>query len=447
MRVMYIAPRYHTNQAAVMRGWKEHGDEVLFVSRSKGFAEDYTDITPVMVPYAGSYQKFEKLYCALKKNDPFAHNIGLRLGYPSGRRIGGLLDSFQPDLVILREKSVYSIACYRQCRLRDIRTLLYNQSPLYEEPGEIHDDAGHRLMDALLPLPRFTPVRAAAGWTVGEDGRPVQIKTAGETAGNDGEPVQIAAAGETADNDGEPVQIKAARSRGESGTDHIIPALQQAVPPVRTQNAWFVPFAAQLTRSPDRKDYCQGGRIRILDVGKFERRKNHLLMLDAFAKVQREIPSARLTIAGQVSDDFHRAYYKEVMAHIAELHLSDTVTVRTNLDRTQMYEEYARTDLYVLPSTGEPAAFSPLEAMAESIPAVSGTGNGTADYIVPGECGSIFRDQDVESLAAAILSVISDPSNIRRMGEGAYANMRQHYQFVNYYDALMQILKAQNEHG
>ena len=30
MKVMYVAPRYHTNQIAIMKGWIERGDKVAF---------------------------------------------------------------------------------------------------------------------------------------------------------------------------------------------------------------------------------------------------------------------------------------------------------------------------------------------------------------------------------------------------------------------------------
>lgn len=381
MRVTYIAPRYHTNQIAVVNGWYAHGDSVQFIVRAQGPIEDHSNIVPVMVPYAPSFELLRKIYVRLHRNDPYAQDIALRYGYPSFQAIRQMFDAERPDLVILRERSIYSIVCYRICRRLGIRTLLYNQSPLWEEPDHIHKDLPHRLMDRLLPIPRFTPVR-------------------------------------TRDNtmDGK----------------------------VMTENSYFVPFIIEPQCAPEQREYLRDHQIQILEVGRFERRKNHLLMLQAFYAVHRQVPETRLIIVGEVSDSFHEEYLEEVRAYIAAHDLQESVRILTNCDHAQMRELYLSSDLFVLPSTGEPAAISPLEAMSYSLPAISSTGNGTADYIQDGVTGHIFADNNAESLTDAILDIVSDPSRIVAMGRAAYQHIKDNYGFANYYDAVMQIPENQS---
>lgn len=38
-RVTYMAPRYHTNQVPVMRGWRDAGVEVQFLAQYQGVGE------------------------------------------------------------------------------------------------------------------------------------------------------------------------------------------------------------------------------------------------------------------------------------------------------------------------------------------------------------------------------------------------------------------------
>ena len=49
MKVLYMSHRYHTNQTTIMKGWKENGHEVLFLSQYAGKVEDYTWVKPVVI--------------------------------------------------------------------------------------------------------------------------------------------------------------------------------------------------------------------------------------------------------------------------------------------------------------------------------------------------------------------------------------------------------------
>lgn len=379
MHITYIAPRYHTNQIAVVDGWQAGGDTVQYIVRTKGPIEDCANIQPVTVPYARSFLLFQRLYMKLHSGDSYAQDIALRYGYPAKRALKKALTEQQTDLVILRERSIYSILCYRVCRKLGIRTLMYNQSPLWELPENIHHDIAHRLMDRLLPIPRITPVRKK-------------------------------------DN-----------------------SLEKKV---QTRDAYFVPFVTELHAAPEERTYLADGKVHILEIGRFERRKNHLLMLQAFEQVRRVLPHAVLTIVGEVSDSFHEAYLKEVEQYVKAHGLSDSVQILLNYDYARMGELYLQADLFVLASTGEPAAISPLEAMSYSLPAISSTGNGTADYIEDGVTGHIFKDNDAAALAEAILDIVSDTERLTTMGRAAYEHIRSNYLFENYYEALMQAVQT-----
>ena len=114
--------------------------------------------------------------------------------------------------------------------------------------------------------------------------------------------------------------------------------------------------------------------------------------------------------------------------------------LRRNLSREEVFELYRKADLFVLPSSDEPAAVSHLEAMAFSLPVISGDDNGTADYIENGENGYIFRDQDAEDLYQKIVKIIEKPENIQKMGAKSYELVLKNHQFSLYRETILEIL-------
>lgn len=378
MRIMYLAPRFHTNQAAVIKGWHEHGDETMFVVRRMGKLEDHSVEKPVLLPYSRLFQISYSIYTALHRDNEYAHDFDLIYGIPSKTKFKKLVHEFKPDLVILREKSLYSLICYRILRKYRICTIIYNQSPLYVDDKELHRNWIHRLVDSNLPKCRITPVL---------------------------------------------------RKEYSPGSNLI-----------KTENSYFVPFIAEPICSPEKKHWFLNGKIRILEVGKFEKRKNHLLMLNAFEKLLREIPDATLLIVGEVSNSFHEEYLKQVLERINKSKcLKNHVTIKTNVPHNEMNAIYQSSDLYVLPSTGEPAAYSILEAMANSVAAVCSTGNGTASYIEPGITGNIFEDNDENSLVTIMYECVQNREKLIELGKNAYTSICNNYVFNNYYCALNKI--------
>ncbi len=378
MRIMYIAPRYHTNQIPIIKGWVEHGDEVCFVSRCLGPIEDYSVIEPIVVPYSGLSNFIIQTYKSLQKNNPYAADLSLKIGFPKRKQIRKVIADFRPDIVILREKSVYSIICYGICKRLGIKAITYNQSPLYDVPDKFNRNAAHRLVDGLMPKERLTPVRV-----------------------ND-----YNFEGKIAD-----------------------------------PNAFFAPFVAELRCNPDEKKYMIDGKIHILEIGRFERRKNHILMIEAFDMLIKEYPEARLTIVGEVSDSFHREYMQEVEDFIIQRGLCEYISIYTNQKVSDMDKFYSESDIYVLPSSDEPAAVSLLEAMGWSLPVICSSTNGTADYIKDGISGYVFESGNAESLYEAMKKTVVSKDNIKIFGKKAYDIAANEFQFKNYYDAVISNVK------
>lgn len=313
------------------------------------------------------------------KNNENSGSFLLHFGVPERREIRGWLEKYQPDLVILREKSLYSIICYQECRRKKIAALTYNQSPLYSSEKEAkRSDPFHRFVDSHMPQMRMTPVRYR-DWT----------------------------------------------KRMECS--------------VKNENDWFVPFVAGKGCPSEKRTYCRDNQIHIVEVGKFEQRKNHLLMIRAFQDLYQKNHNVRLLIVGEVSNSFHEEYYQEVMEYLRNEKLEEVVTIRKNVPYQDMSQVYLDADLYVLSSSGEPAAYSLLEAMSYGVPVISSSENGTADYTIPGRTGDIFTSGDEKDLEEKMEKIAADPSRLAEMGKAAYEHVCLNYSFQEYLASLEKI--------
>ena len=208
-----------------------------------------------------------------------------------------------------------------------------------------------------------------------------------------------------------------------------------AYPPVNPKLR-YLPFVAEAGTSPARKRRFAGDSVHILEIGKFMPRKRHDLFLEAIARIAPHY-AVRAVIVGEAINDEHREVLAKAIRRRAELGLESTVDIRTNLPFEEVQRLYASHDLFVLPSEGEPAAVSVLEAMAHSLPVICSDTNGTACYVVSGRSGFVFRSGDVDHLAESITAVIQDRKRLIAMGEAGYEQVRNEHHPCRYVGALV----------
>lgn len=209
---------------------------------------------------------------------------------------------------------------------------------------------------------------------------------------------------------------------------------------VKDENAYWAPFLMEPQVSPEEKTYFEGDRINVFCIGKYQERKNHQMMIEA---VEELLPkyNLHLTIAGEISNHFHEEYYRKVREYVEQHHLEDKVTFLVNLNREEVYEQYKKADVYVVPSTGEPASITVIEAMAFSVPAISGSDNGTAGYIDYGKNGYVFEDNNKKDLKDKLEQIVCSRDNIIKMGASGYRHVQENFQFQNYYSQIQRILE------
>jgi len=179
-----------------------------------------------------------------------------------------------------------------------------------------------------------------------------------------------------------------------------------------------VPYAAVIPDvSPDRIRPALSSAtdpVRLLFVGRLVERKGVEVLVRALARL-RHTRDAELVIVGSGNreDSVRRTAALEGVA--------DHVHMRGFVTAEQLSQEYAESDIFVLPavvdSRGDTEGLGVvlLEALAYERPVIASRAGGIPDIVIDGETGWLSDPGDSEVLARRILDVISDPDEARRV--------------------------------
>lgn len=140
----------------------------------------------------------------------------------------------------------------------------------------------------------------------------------------------------------------------------------------------------------------------ILSVGRLERQKDHLTLIEAFSRISREFPGWNLRIVGE-------GQLRDVLqARIRELGLAERAFLPGVTD--DISEEYENADLFVTSSLYESFGLATAEAMAHGLPAIGFEDcEGTNELIESGISGLLVPPGErVCGLANALRYLILD---------------------------------------
>lgn len=139
-------------------------------------------------------------------------------------------------------------------------------------------------------------------------------------------------------------------------------------------------------------------------------------LLEAMARVAREVPGATLRIAGLATHPGHEA---EIRATVDRLGLRGAVRFLGGLAPDALAHEVARCAAYVLVSRQETLPVAILEAMAAGKPVVASPVGGVPRVVQEGETGFLVPHGDPDALAARLVQLLRDGELRRRLGANA----------------------------
>ena len=181
------------------------------------------------------------------------------------------------------------------------------------------------------------------------------------------------------------------------------------------------------------------GKLNILFVGRFEKRKGLRYLVRAYAHLKSEMPNTRLIIVGP--DGGLRAGYER---SIAKAGLDDVVFVgfATYQDLPRYYRS---AHVFCTPATGqESQGIVLLEAMACGTPVVASNIDGFASVITNGEEGFLVPPKNAEKLAVTLARTLADSELRAHMGATGletaqrYSWHRVSQRLLSYYERLLE---------
>ena len=194
---------------------------------------------------------------------------------------------------------------------------------------------------------------------------------------------------------------------------------EMRLPPGRLHTIYnpFDPLVDDLVEEDSPDAWFNAAQPVIVAVGRLTPQKAYPVLLDALARVRREVP-ARLVILGE-GEERHR-----IEVDIARLGLGDAVRLAGHVPNP--FPAMRRADAFVLASDWEAFPFVLVEAMRVGAAAIAtDSAFGPNEIIEPERSGLLVPVRDPPALAGAILRVLRDPALAARLRAGARARSEE----------------------
>jgi len=155
------------------------------------------------------------------------------------------------------------------------------------------------------------------------------------------------------------------------------------------------------------------GRLALF-VGYDFARKGGPTVVEAFRRVRKEVPDARLRVIGPASLG-------------AECRGEGVEHVPPTRDRAALVRHLAEATFYVMPSVCEPFGLAFLEAMACKNACIGSARDAMPEVIEHGVSGYLVEPGDVAALAGHMKRLFTDRELARDMGEAAFRRVRERF--------------------
>ena len=211
----------------------------------------------------------------------------------------------------------------------------------------------------------------------------------------------------------------------------------------------FVERGSSLTLAPSQRESeteteAEAGRgPTVLYLGGMERNRGSGLMIEAFARVQREMPAARLLVVGHFMPP---ELEQEVAEHAARLGIDDAVTLtgRVPFESIGRYLQQASVGWVTwqaVPKNQKNIPTKLFEYMAFGLPVVSSDLPSTRPFVYDGVNGYRVRADDPDAHAAAILSLLRDREYAARLGRAGQVLVQERWNWQEMEKRLLRLVE------
>lgn len=161
----------------------------------------------------------------------------------------------------------------------------------------------------------------------------------------------------------------------------------------------------------------------VVFLGRLTPKKHPVALVEAFARVNQQVPDAQLSIIGDGSE------MPRVKKRIEKLGLKDSVKLYGTLLRTEalpiVNQHWVFAQHSVTASSGDQEGFgiSLAEAAALDLPVVSTLHNGIPEQVIDGKTGFLVREFDYETMADHLVKLLLNADLAAQMGQAGRANI------------------------
>jgi len=402
MRILFTAPRFHTNQVPVVKGLKAAGHDVCYFVAFTGATEDHSDCVPtVLRPSRTTLREARTL--SRKKAEGEAETAFGGHFIPDLPSLQRAFETYMPDLVICRGRTNLTLCVNALCARHRIPCLLYDQEPVLCPSGgpagrpagkerTVRERIGIRLDRALNPERRaLCLLRETTGFPA----------------------VRLS-----------PVRYRLPGPAGMPG-----------------DRAYYVPLVYDAPEEARDREYMAGGRVNLLFVGKYREYKNIPVLLSALEELKDD-GRWRLVMAGQAVSGEEKRIRGEARERIARAGLEERITLLENIPYACMPELYRAGDVLILPSRNERHGMAIVEAMAHGMAVICSDTCGAA--FCNAEAGGVtVPEGDSHALACAVRGFLGDPDRLKETGRSAFRYVRGNLSFDAYRDSLNGLLRKE----
>ncbi len=143
------------------------------------------------------------------------------------------------------------------------------------------------------------------------------------------------------------------------------------------------------------------------------------LLLDAWVRVRRRIPEARLAIVGDGNE------MSKLREQAERLNLDSSLLLPGRSSDPRPW--YQAADLYVLSSVNEGLSNSLMEALSSGLPVVSTRVSGSEDIVEAADTGLLVPVNDEAAMGEAIFELLDDPERAKACGIRASEYATSHF--------------------
>lgn len=412
-KVLYIAPRFHTNQYYATKSLVDNQIQVKYLSKLSHKIENYDVVIPTLLGKNIITRVMEKISGKPSKNDK---------GLPPFCKTYKEIKKFKPDCAIIRGFGLYSVASFFIIKLvgHDTETILYTQERM----------VGHKKKGIFKVLDKFClqPIKNAL---VSCEITPLSgMKT--DMVGNEILGGDVCYDLLLTDDLREYVQE-------ELFDRPLRRCLQEPFSIKKTKGSGYRVYHVPLVidwMADDGYAADNGDEIRIIMVSEFKKRKRIIETIDILNNIVDTGLSVHLTIIGNAGRLHTKHHLDEVISSIHDKGLESSVTIITDIPHEDVLKEYKKNHIFLLAAIQESAGYSVLEAMANGTAVITSSDVGLQECIIDGFNGFVFEKNDLQGLEDLLIRLCGDRDLLRSLGENNKKVIEDLYSPQLYHDYL-----------